>query len=74
MAVETESLLLDAAQVAALLTVSRSHLFTMMQNGEFPIEKLRLGGSVRYRRTDVDRWVAAGCPAAARWAATNRGK
>jgi len=58
------TLLLTVADVAALLGVSPRSVWRMVQTGECPAP-LRLRGCTRWRRAEVERWIAAGCPAAA---------
>ncbi len=59
----SESLLISYRDVCTMLGVSKSVFFTMRQSGRFPIKAIRLGGSVRYNRREVERWIEAGCPA-----------
>lgn len=59
---ELESLLLPAAEVAALLNISTRTLWRLLSAGRLP-EPIRLGGSVRWRREQVESWIAEGCPA-----------
>jgi len=54
-------LLLTVSQVGRLLQLSPRSVWRLLSAGEF-IEPVRLGGSVRWRRAEVDRWVAEGCP------------
>ncbi len=64
--------LLDVNQVAALLGVSRSHVFRMTDSGQMP-RPLRLGSLVKWRRADLDDWLAAGAPRVSRPGAGARG-
>lgn len=59
----TEPLLIDYKAVCRMLSIGRNAFFTMRQTGRFPIKAIRLGGSVRYPRREVERWIEAGCPA-----------
>jgi excisionase family DNA binding protein len=58
---EIESLLLSAAEVAALLNISTRTLWRLLSARQVP-EPIRLGGSVRWRREEVETWIARGCP------------
>ena len=56
--------LLAAPQVARLLNCSVRHLRRLADRGAMP-RPLRLGCLVRWRRSEIEQWVAAGCPC--RW-------
>ncbi|HEX6986067.1 MAG TPA: helix-turn-helix domain-containing protein [Planctomycetaceae bacterium] len=47
--------------VAGLLSVSERHVWRLRDGGLMPAP-LKLGSAVRWRRTDLDAWLAAGCP------------
>jgi excisionase family DNA binding protein len=51
--------------VAALLDCSPRHVFRLAEGGQMP-PAVRLGALVRWRRADLDRWLAAGCPSTQR--------
>ena len=53
--------LLTAKQVTAWLQISQRTLWRMRSAGQLP-EPLRLGGTVRWRKEELDAWLAAGCP------------
>lgn len=54
--------LLDVRDIAALLGgCSPRHVFRLSDSGRMP-PPLRLGALVRWRRTEVMDWIAAGCP------------
>ena len=57
----TEPLLLDRQAVAALLGCSAKHVVRLADSGRMPAP-VRLGWLVRWRRDDIARWVAEGCP------------
>jgi excisionase family DNA binding protein len=59
------TVLLDARAVAALLACSRRHLYRLVDAGRMP-SPLHVGHLVRWRRSDLDEWLAAGCPSTAR--------
>jgi excisionase family DNA binding protein len=53
--------LLDVEQVAAILNCSVRHVYRLSDAGRMP-PRLRLGSLVRWRRQDIDTWLADGCP------------
>ena len=59
-------LLCDADDAAALCAVSRSHWMNLHTQGKVPLP-VRLGRAVRWSRAELDAWIAAGCPARAKW-------
>jgi excisionase family DNA binding protein len=54
-------LLLDVKTAAKLLAISPDHLRRLSLSGQAP-QPMRLGRAVRYRRAELEQWVAAGCP------------
>jgi excisionase family DNA binding protein len=52
--------LLDVRAVAALLDCSTRHVYRLADAGRMPAP-VRLGALVRWRRQDLDAWLAAGC-------------
>ncbi len=50
--------LLTTEQVAEVLGVPRATLWQWRSHGKGP-KGLRVGRHVRYRATDIDRWIAA---------------
>jgi len=56
------SVLIDAAELARILSVSKPTIWRMRQSGRLP-EPLRLTSqTLRWRRSDIETWLAAGCP------------
>ncbi|HMO85636.1 MAG TPA: AlpA family phage regulatory protein [Lacipirellulaceae bacterium] len=55
------ALLLDVEEVSQLVGISVRQVQRLKSLGQFPKE-VRLGGSVRWRRSDIEQWVADGCP------------
>jgi excisionase family DNA binding protein len=53
--------LLDVRAVAVTLGCSPRHVYRLADGGRMPAP-LRLGALVRWRRADLDAWLAAGCP------------
>ena len=64
-----EALLLSALQAATLCGVSRATWWGWNAAGQIPLPALRRGRVVRWNRTELERWIAAGCPARDRWQA-----
>ncbi len=60
-AVEPAAAMLDVRAVAALLDCSTPHVRRLADAGKMP-RPLRIGSLLRWRRTDLDAWLAAGCP------------
>ena len=54
-------ILLSAQVLAKRLGISLRTLWRLRSGGRLP-EAVRLGGTVRWRTSDIDAWVAAGCP------------
>lgn len=52
--------LLDVRAVAQLLDCSPRHVYRLADVGAMP-PPVRLGALVRWRRTDIDAWLASGC-------------
>lgn len=57
---ETPSLL-TAQQLAKLLQVSTRTIWRLRSAGQLP-QPIELGGSIRWNRDAVHRWINAGCP------------
>ena len=53
--------LLKVDEVAALLGISPRHFTRLVGRGDAPAP-IRLGESIRWRRGDIDKWIADGCP------------
>lgn len=62
-------LLLGKEAVAALLGVSPRHVQNLDRSGRLPAP-VRLGRCCRWRREEIEAWVAAGLPPRSRWTAT----
>lgn len=69
---EPPGLLLDMTQLVVLLRRSAASLERDQAAGRLPAP-VYLGGSRRWRRAEIEAWVAAGCPAADAWARTRSG-
>ena len=53
--------LITAVQLADLLSISERTLYRLKSTGQLP-KPISLGGSVRWRLTEVRCWIAEGCP------------
>ncbi|MGP0066358.1 MAG: helix-turn-helix domain-containing protein [Isosphaeraceae bacterium] len=51
----------DVADIAAMLKLSERTVWRLSDEGSIP-GKFRVGGSVRWSRETIDRWISAGCP------------
>ena len=58
----TSPALLDVRAVAQLLGCSARHVYRLADAERMP-SPVRLGTLVRWRRSDLDDWLAAGCHA-----------
>ena len=61
-ATDGKSLLLRVSEVAQLLGISERSVWRMQSAGKLPAA-VRLAGSIRWRRVEIEAWVDAGCPA-----------
>jgi excisionase family DNA binding protein len=57
--------LLDVRAVAKMLGCSPRHVYRLSDAGKMPAG-LKLGALVRWRATEIEQWVGAGCPAVRR--------
>ena len=58
---DTEQLLISAPEVAKILGISARSVWRLHSAGKL-ISPIRLGGAVRWRRDEILRWIAEGCP------------
>lgn len=68
MPTDTEPLLICDREAAALCGLSRATWHRLRAAGRLP-PAVRLGRAVRWRRLEIERWIAASCPDARTWAA-----
>ena len=61
-----DRLALTASEVAALLGVSRAHVWRLNAAGKLP-EPIRLGKAVRWQRAELEKWIEAGAPDRESW-------
>jgi predicted DNA-binding transcriptional regulator AlpA len=62
-----EDCLLDVAQVAELLNVSRSQFFAMQADGRIPYPTRLSPRCPRWPLRELRAWIAAGCPPREVW-------
>jgi excisionase family DNA binding protein len=67
-ALPVRPLLMSAAQLASRLNMSIRTIWRFHSAGKLP-DPIRLGRLVRWRRAEIERWVAAGCPQKSVWQA-----
>ncbi|MBS0263432.1 MAG: helix-turn-helix domain-containing protein [Planctomycetes bacterium] len=60
---EEGPLLITARQLADKLQISTRTLWRMLSAERLPAP-IRVGGIVRWRANDIERWISAGCPEA----------
>jgi predicted DNA-binding transcriptional regulator AlpA len=56
-----ESLLIDRRALSRLLDRSRASIARDVSAGRIP-SPVRIGRSTRWRRSEIEAWIAAGCP------------
>lgn len=69
----TEPLVVDAKRLAKLLNCSLRTIRNRDARGLLPTP-LRIGGSLVWRRAEVDAWLEAGAPIRERWNAIRANK
>jgi excisionase family DNA binding protein len=52
-------------EVSHLLQCSPRHVRRLAEAGQMP-QPLRVGGLVRWRRSEIEDWISAGCPGASK--------
>ena len=52
--------LIDVRQVAEMIGCSTRTVYRFSDAGKMP-RPLKLGGAVRWRRSDIEQWIADGC-------------
>ena len=62
-----ETLLLQRRRLAELLAVSTRTFDRMQSAGLIPRPVELRGKTKRWSRTEIDAWIAAGCPPRAKW-------
>ncbi len=65
-------LCLNIKQLASVLGVSSRHIERLDSSGKLP-KPLRLGRAKRWRTSEIEAWLEAGCPDRRAWQATKGG-
>jgi len=60
---------MSARQLSQMLGISLRQCWRLNSAGKLP-KPIRLGGSVRWNRAEIERWFEAGCPDRKTWDAT----
>jgi excisionase family DNA binding protein len=60
-----EAALIDVRAVAVLLGCSTRHVYRLTDAERMPAP-VRLGALIRWRRAEIEEWIAAGCPSTRR--------
>src|SRR4051794_38259414 len=63
-AIAASPLLVGAAELGRLLSRSRASIRRDVAAGRIP-PPVNIGRSIRWRKAEIEAWIAAGCPAAA---------
>lgn len=73
--IETQPLLLSAAETARMLGIGRTALYALHSSGRLPLP-VKLGGRVLWRRDEISAWVSCEppCPNREKWELLKRQK
>ena len=63
---KVEPLALAARDAAKLLGIGRTTFYRLHSSGRVPLP-VRLGGSVRWYKPELQEWLAEGAPSRAKW-------
>ena len=58
---ESAPLMMTADELAETLCISKRQVWRLKAKGDIP-KPVRIGSSVRWRRSDILQWIAEGCP------------
>jgi len=61
--------LLSAKAVAQILSLSKRQVFRLNSSGKIP-QPVKVGGATRWCESDIQKWIALGCPSRAEFEAT----
>jgi len=70
----TPPFLIDSAETGRLCGIGKTCLYRLLATEAFGPKPLRLGRAVRFSRSEIAAWIAAGCPPRARWEAMRGGR
>lgn len=59
---QCQPLLVSASTLAKMLEISKRSLWRLLSAGKLP-RPVRLGGAVRWKLPEVQKWIDGGCPA-----------
>ena len=65
-AATSDVMAVDASRLAELLGLSLRTVRRLDSSGKLP-RPVRIGGAVRWRLSEITRWLEAGCPDRAEW-------
>ena len=68
-----EQLLISATEAADILGIGRSLFYELQQSGRLGPMAVRLGKRCLWNRSELARWVEAGCPGRERWQLERQG-
>lgn len=75
MSTATEQLdLITAVEAAAIIGVSRWTFDSWVAAGLAPVAQIRIGKTIRWSRSELAEWLAAGAPPRAEWEARRKGR
>lgn len=69
----SDARLVSAEELARILAISTRSLWRLRSAGQLP-RPVKLGGSIRWRIDEVERWIKVGCPSLADWETFGGGK
>ncbi len=61
MAKEVTAVLLTVSEVAAMAAVSVRVIYRLHDGGHIPA-MIKVGGASRFKRSEIEKWIADGCP------------
>lgn len=70
---ELKPLLLGRRELAVVLGISPASLDRLDVAGRLP-RSIKLGGRKLFSRTEIEKWITAGCPDRTNWEASNNSK
>ena len=53
--------LIAVGEIAKMLSLTKRSIFRYRNAGLMP-QQVKIGGSVRWRLSDIEKWIALGCP------------
>lgn len=66
MSEKVDKRLIGVRNLCEMLDVARTTIYRLKDSGRLP-QPLKLGGSVKWRKDEIDAWVDAGCPPVTKW-------